>query len=795
MSSVKLAAFLSASALLASPLAYAAPLSWDGGGGNLNWGTAANWSGDTLPGADDDVTINVGGTTTVTQNRSTPTVNSLAGTGNLTFTTVLNRGLNVDEGNYALDGTTTMSRNALSFTGSDQTITTGTIDLDHGSGSLRADGGDLTLAAGARVEGHGSIRGSGTLINQGTIQATGNQLFIRDLTLSNNGLFQVGTGANDGSRARLYNSDFSTGASGQVLIDRGELQLDGDFNLHDALNFESYSRSGGVLKLADGTFDASNSPGGSDARLLGDLVLDNATLQGGSVGALTQQFGTSNVIDNVLIDGSVEVVDGDLEVRGDLTLVTGHRVDVGTFDSLTFNQSQRITSSAEIHLDTGLIAVDQSAELTIEAGAEIHGLGEIGRDGNGRGGSVINEGLIHADGGNRLWIRAGGSEGFDNRGTLRIGTGAGNDNSNLRVGYNNDPWTSANGGSIELQSGALNLEGEFATEQLNPATFQRSGGKINVIGEMDNSGWDLTTTGLGELTVFNGEISGGITGDLEFRGVNQPGRLDGVHVKGHMDMTDEGSYIENGLTLDGSATLLGSALAFDGGDQQLSSSSGATIALTNSVSRLGVSQDGGSVTIGNDVVIEVGNGAEIGTVPNSGLSDTKVVNRGTINLIAGRLNLDPTSFINEGVMNLDEYDVRSLGIADSILLSDHSVLNLAFRAPTSNYGQFHIDSGADVTVGGELNVTFRNFTPLAGTLYEWFVVEDAGSISGLFDTINLPDLSLYDPTLFWSIEYGANDVILRIGDQAGTPVDGGSSLPLLPPFMLILLGAIGFRWR
>ena len=36
---------------------------WDGGAGTWSWHDAANWSGDTLPGPADDVTINVAGTT------------------------------------------------------------------------------------------------------------------------------------------------------------------------------------------------------------------------------------------------------------------------------------------------------------------------------------------------------------------------------------------------------------------------------------------------------------------------------------------------------------------------------------------------------------------------------------------------------------------------------------------------------------------------------------------------------------------------------------------------------------
>ncbi len=41
-------------------------VSWDGGGDAMSWSDALNWSGDELPGSDDDVTINLASNPTVT---------------------------------------------------------------------------------------------------------------------------------------------------------------------------------------------------------------------------------------------------------------------------------------------------------------------------------------------------------------------------------------------------------------------------------------------------------------------------------------------------------------------------------------------------------------------------------------------------------------------------------------------------------------------------------------------------------------------------------------------------------
>ena len=40
-------------------------VAWDGGAGTLNWGDAANWDTDTVPGAADDVTIDIAGENTI----------------------------------------------------------------------------------------------------------------------------------------------------------------------------------------------------------------------------------------------------------------------------------------------------------------------------------------------------------------------------------------------------------------------------------------------------------------------------------------------------------------------------------------------------------------------------------------------------------------------------------------------------------------------------------------------------------------------------------------------------------
>ena len=64
----------------------AAAIEWDGGGGDGSWHTAANWSGDRVPGSADDVTINAPAGVTVVFSSGLATVRSLQGRSSLQLT-------------------------------------------------------------------------------------------------------------------------------------------------------------------------------------------------------------------------------------------------------------------------------------------------------------------------------------------------------------------------------------------------------------------------------------------------------------------------------------------------------------------------------------------------------------------------------------------------------------------------------------------------------------------------------------------------------------------------------------
>jgi hypothetical protein len=113
-------------------------VTWTGGGGDNQWSDPANWSDDQVPGAGDDVVINVSG--------ATPTIS----TGNQSVHSVtINDPLSITGGSLTVAASSTIS-GGLAMTGGALTATgTGTSLMV--SGTTTASGGSLYAAAGATL--------------------------------------------------------------------------------------------------------------------------------------------------------------------------------------------------------------------------------------------------------------------------------------------------------------------------------------------------------------------------------------------------------------------------------------------------------------------------------------------------------------------------------------------------------------------------------------------------------------------------------------------------------------------
>jgi len=142
------------------PRAISPSITWDGGGGDNNWYTAANWSGDFLPFAQTPVTISSGGIT-ITASEGSPPVN------------VASLNLNQTGGNLVINastitvtGTFISSASAINcwlITAASMSVTGGTI-----SASSITVTTDLTVKSGATLM-HSTSSVSGLAVSAGKL--------------------------------------------------------------------------------------------------------------------------------------------------------------------------------------------------------------------------------------------------------------------------------------------------------------------------------------------------------------------------------------------------------------------------------------------------------------------------------------------------------------------------------------------------------------------------------------------------------------------------------------------------
>jgi hypothetical protein len=196
------------------------------------WDVAANWSGGAIPGAADDVIINVAGLPTVTYRTITSTINSLAITnatfaissGALTVSNTFsnNSATNVGGGTLTLNGASTMA--SLNHTNG-QISGTGTLTITgaanislgghSGSGTTIVQGATTISGTGLRLDGGRTFRNEGTVTQTGGIDLNNR---VVGATEAGNGSVQNALGAtwnsNTGSTILIFASSQGTGDTG-----------------------------------------------------------------------------------------------------------------------------------------------------------------------------------------------------------------------------------------------------------------------------------------------------------------------------------------------------------------------------------------------------------------------------------------------------------------------------------------------------------------------------------------------------------------------------------------------------
>jgi len=516
-----------------------AAVAWDGGGDGESWHDALNWSGNTLPGPDDDVTINVGGNPSIqfTATAGTVVIKSLTNNegiflsgGQLTVTNGWTQ-----EGVSATFGGGTLTNTAITFSGGSLDVTDAGATLDNVTvnGDIRAQvapaspvniRNSLTLNGTAYL---GSSSNSGVMnFNEGlatpsSLLGNAEILFSED---TNNRIvnFSTGTatagtltiGANvtiGGVNGSISNNE-TTGtirnlgsisandANGTIDVNRG---AEGFFVNEGVLaTFDGYLNIGGKWTNADGSISGSSGgfgfhgtfptanlgliTGNAAINLNGTLDNTSATLNLASAGGTwfvhggTIRNGTVNGAGGHKIEGSDITLDN-VTVNGDIDVGLVSTGTLTVLNTLTLNGKMLV--GTDPGTETGQVNFgDGSANP-----AGVLGTAEIVFGGNG------NNGLLNT------------STGTAAAGTLTIGA-------NVLIrghsGFINNAATSGtvrNLGTInaDVITGTIVVNGGASGFFTNDGVVRGQVGTLRLDGKWDNNG---TIGGAGDNVVFAGEF-------------------------------------------------------------------------------------------------------------------------------------------------------------------------------------------------------------------------------------------------------------------------------------------------
>jgi hypothetical protein len=336
-----------------------AAVAWDGGGDGTSWTDAANWSEDLLPELDDDVTIDVAGSPTITLSSGTQSIRSLVSNANLT-----------------------LSGGSLQVSAASQV--NGNVSL---SGGALAGTGDFTVS-GSLLWTSGAMAGSGRTIiaSSGTLSMPAISGTARSLqrVLENNGTatwtastlpMNGGTFINNGSFTASFNLSLSTSGTG-VFYNNGSYTKLGIGNNSFASGIAFHNA--GAISVEAGTLSLNG--GGSHTGDFGGLAGATLMLQGTHTFAATADvntggniaaFGTS-IFEGNLTAGSLLVNAGTITINGTASISAGTQGGGLINGSGDLSLLGTFTWNGGTMNGTGRTIVAEGATMTISGGT--HGL-------------------------------------------------------------------------------------------------------------------------------------------------------------------------------------------------------------------------------------------------------------------------------------------------------------------------------------------------------------------------------------------------------------------------------------
>ena len=348
------------------PFASAATKTWDGGGSDNNWSTAANWNGDTIPSNGDIVTFN---TATATGYETTHNNISSLSLGGILYTGA------TDDGGYAIDGSAT-----LTLTGD----VTSTAAYDGNPDILEID---LPIALGANITvRNASFNGVGrTLQTNGyTINVSGTAGCVVVAALVGAGTLQTASGSQN-----IVLQDGATSYTGNIIVSSGRAYVTGPSALGTSSGTTTVQGSGSLSFY-------SNSPTSTWAEPLvlsgsGAIGIQHGSSDGCGGSAPTEKYtgtftGPVTLLSNFLFNGSDNMnITGTYNANGHTfttasgasgTLTTPEGSSVAPVEETTYADEQPGTS-LNVSANQTAIVTGSRGNVDVSQGGTVKGTGTV----------------------------------------------------------------------------------------------------------------------------------------------------------------------------------------------------------------------------------------------------------------------------------------------------------------------------------------------------------------------------------------------------------------------------------
>ncbi|MBI1907859.1 hypothetical protein HYS28_00365 [Candidatus Uhrbacteria bacterium] len=769
----------------------AAVVTWDGGGGaDTNWGTCANWSGNTCPTSIDIATFDATNTNNVTIATTLTGGTAPAGIDiNVGYTGIITQNTGVS----ITVGTSNFDQAAGTFTGSDAPITI--------NGAFVLSGGAFTAPTGANlsVQGNWTHTAGGTFThNNGTVRFFGGTPdttidvnttesfyhFIEEKTTNWQVILSTGDTATINGTLTLTDGRLMSSTSTSVYDLKGAISIPSTWDSGSA-NFKFSGTADQSLTLIN-TSSWDPNGGLTIDKASGNFTLGSAlTLDGGGTGAnVTLTQGTFNLngfalrcndfthTNGTFTSGAVSVdIDDDLTVSagtwnastgstivgGDLTVSAGAAFNDNS-GSFTFDTAADQTINVDTSETFYDLTIDKgNNQQTITSGDTIAITNTLNLT-NGR----FQTGTIDMQGATTTV-----ASGYDSGTAVLKFSGTATQTLTMQHAsvnnFDGNIVVDKSGGSLTLGS-ALTLDsgsqtftltnGAFSTGNFNLSTlaFSQGGGTFN-------GGSSTTVDHNGVFTLSSGTYTA-TSGTTYFADTLTESGGTFAHNGGSV-VLDTGSD----ETYDVSTSITFNNLKINKGLNQVTITSGDTLIVVGLLELYDGRFQTGTLEARGDVTIGTGYAANTAPLLFSGSATQTLTMTGaavfnadiTVNKSGGQVNLSGTLTmdaanqdltIQEGTFDLNGSSLSVTGAGtERIIVETGGNLQLqggeTITADSASYPQ--LDSGSTVTYDGGSNITIKDYTyhhlTIAGTTNVLFTLA-ANEILGGNLTITSGTLNL-----------------------------------------------------